>query len=204
MAVKRLLPAQCPPSYQLVEGEEPSSSTQTLREGCSGQPEEAGALSLATFGFSEILQELKSQFLSNRRRNWDKALPNTLSLPQLESHRQLLTRLSYSGLQVFTKKKKKNVYVLVSFPLTVIEHHDENNLREKGLFNSQFRVPVLPGGKAREAGLGTASYIPYPVKKTGAVAAYMGLSALSIYLVPDRSQPGSPHPHGINTLTHIH
>lgn len=65
-AVKGLLPAQFSPLLpaELVKGEVPSSSTQALRAGCSGQPEEASALSLTTFWFSEILQELKSQTAS--------------------------------------------------------------------------------------------------------------------------------------------
>jgi hypothetical protein len=54
---------------------------------------------------------------------------------------------------------------LVSFPLTVIKHQNEGNLKEKGLFDSQFQILALPGGKAREAGPGAASYIPYQVRR---------------------------------------
>jgi hypothetical protein len=86
-AVKRLLPAQFSPTppTSLLRERYLLQAPRRSRRDVSGSLKKP-VLSLTTFGFSEILRELKSQFLSNRRRNWTKPLLKTLSLSPLESH----------------------------------------------------------------------------------------------------------------------
>lgn len=131
-----LLPAE------LVKGEIPSLSTQALKTGWSSQC--SVSYNLLTLRNPPGVEESKG-LLSDRRRNRSKPLLKAclnLTVQDTSSLR--------SGILVHRSLKKK--CVLVSFPVGVTKQHKESNLREKGLFSSQFQVPALHGGEAEAAG----------------------------------------------------